>query len=271
MSKSEEKEESLFEIARRQRDSSFLEFFPSGSRRGTYISSKSNKIGNFYRFYTNLESPRDFTITVSPLRVVLPYSFYQITQSRNTFSFIFEEATETVHTLTVSEGNYTATQLIDELNLLSDELTFSLNIITGKVSVQRDSGNFFISGSSKILSVLGFNDQLLTTASNIQIAQNCIDVSPRKTVNFYMLNSELSNFLHFATHVNNQRLLCSIPVSNEAFFSTISYEDETVQYDMIQDNHISFFDLLVVDEHGENINFNGAHFVLTLQFSFRPN
>ena len=61
------------------------------------------------------------------------------------------------------------------------------------------------------------------------------------------------------------------PCFKRSVFSTISYEDETVQYDMIQDNHISFFDLLVVDEHGENINFNGAHFVLTLQFSFRPN
>jgi predicted RNA-binding protein with PUA-like domain len=264
-------------------DSVWQEFFPNpGNKiRGTYVSSRSNIIeNNTYRFYTYLEAPLNHMITVQCLKCIVPYSFYQITNSRNTFQYYLSTSPSTPIMFSITEGNYNADDLMKSLNNAQSDLIFTYSSITGKCTITAISTTFLLDLDDKdttMLEILGFQNNITPTSGippspqfqSVMIGNNTINVQPRKCLCVHLLTGNLSNFVHSGTHTSETRSLCCVPLTTEQYFDVIVHDDMYGDnFGTLQDNHLTYFDIQFMDEFQEVIEFKGGSFTLILEFSF---
>jgi len=185
-------------------------------------------------------------------------SFYVITENINKLSI-------NLSTYFIPTGNYTILEII---NLIETNISTLSNItyskITNKISMT-GSVPFTISAASTCHRLLGFSKGIHSSFNNILTSNQTVNVAGVSSI-----------FIHtnlFTDSIDSRtggysNLLARIPVdaSRNGF---LNYSPDISFQSMIANRTIDFITVSLEDDDNNNIDLNGQHFQLTLQFDFQ--
>ena len=233
-----------------------------------YLNSKtadkfnSNSIADAEYILPMIEIGDGFHIYISLQKASIPNTFYNINSSNN----ILDITTDILLRETIPEGNYNINQLISYLKSILPTFTIDYNVINNKCSFSYTSA-WIIMSSSTLLSVLGFNESSETQSvsnglGSYQIQPpHCCNLVTVKTINI-VTNLSTNNINKAIPH--NNSILCSIPV-NVSPYSMIQYENNNNFRTNLFVNSLCMLNIKLVDDLGNIINLNGAHYSMTFQ------
>lgn len=261
-----------------------------------YLKSSSAIFDNdskYYRF--DLVNPiiakHDELINIRLLEAEIPISYYNITSFNNYFriEFSFSPGSGSgVFEHTIPIGNYSATELLAELNTIADVTVLSRVFrLTTLFDSKTSKFNFTIAKISGILvsiTELAFFSNTLysnyinkavgvvpiiyetTGESIIFIAQNVCDLN--RTNNIYIESDKVFETRNFTGEKTN--IVGKVQMAGSAF-SIVHYQNksnEPIQYKK-QNKYLDHINLRLVTENKEhNIDFNGSEFTLSFLFTF---
>ena len=206
-----------------------------------------------------IEIPDGYHIYLSVQNCVIPYSFYNITSLNNTLVIMANLITTTI---TIPEGNYNINQLIlTLLSLVISGFGITYNNINNKMLFTYTS-EFGILSTSTILPIIGFvsNTSYISTNKSL-ISVNNINMHPIKCINIV---SNLITYNINKSFVNNNSILCCIPILNQPF-SLIQYNNQNNFRINLFVNSLSSIKIKLIDDNGTILNLNGLNFSLTIQ------
>jgi hypothetical protein len=207
-----------------------------------------------------IEIPDGHYIYLSLQNASIPYSFYSITSTDNTFSWGLVAGP--VNTYYVQPGNYNITQLIDVLQLaMGVSFTITYSSITSKILITHASSDFIIYAAS-FNHIIGFSKTTNTTsAANLLYGRDCVNLNQIRAlnieVNFPTYNVNVAQSL-------NQNILATIPVY-VAPFSIITYQNNNNFRTNLYVNRLDQIQVRIIDNNGLLVDLNGINYQMTLQ------
>lgn len=250
------------------------------------IKNNSTFLSNVYFPFPSLivNSSNIKKVQISVLNAQFPYSFYIINVYNNLLRMSVNGGVP--FTLTLTRGNYNSNTLISEiLTQLSlagiTNITIVLSTITGRLSFTTTgtSIEIFASGST-ILRVLGF-DPTTDYNSVSQVLTAPFPLNLLNTLKIRVCSLALcSNSLDSSVN-GNLNLLASFAVNAESYGLNV-YENPTGIKTELQVRDLNGFDLQILDDDSNLINFNNVYWTITMQLdieyddeiipqSFNPN
>ena len=205
-------------------------------------------------------------VNISVLNAQFPYSFYIINVYNNLLRMSVNAGSP--FTLTLTRGNYNSNTLISEilakLALVGiTNISISLSTITGLLTFTTlgTSIEIFSSGST-ILRVLGF-DPMTNYVSTAKVLTAPYPLNLLNTLKIRICSLALcSNSLDSAVN-GNLNLLASFAVNAESYGLNI-YENQTNIKTELQIRDLNGFDIEILDDDGNLINFNNIYWTITL-------
>ena len=230
------------------------------------IQNNGSYLSDVYFKFTGLLIPEKDIIgtRISVLNAQIPYSFYNINVYNNVLSFLLGA---TPYTITLTRGNYNATTLISEIqtklsSIGVSTLTFSISSITGVVTIAISSGTLtLVAATSTLLGVLGFQTSTNTVSSGATLAAPY----PLNLLGILKINItsyELS-LLSYSSSGGTSNILACIPIE-ASNFGVILYDNISNIQTIMKNDILDGFDLQLVGDDGNLINFNGVHWSITL-------
>lgn len=269
-------------------------------KRNTFLYLKSNSgvfdtESRFYRFdlVNPIVSRPDELIQVQATEIEVPVSYYNIDTFNNYFRIDFGAGlARGLFEHTVPVGNYTASQIVTELDTISNIIinsggaltTFSLTTLFDTKTSKFSFVITKVSGSDvDIIDVQYFNDTTYTNyisqvvgvpaqtinvsdATHIKIADNVCDLN--RTNNIYLETDMLLESRD--TLGQKSGILSKIQMSGD-LFSIVHWQNNANEYITLdkRDRYLDHINLrLVTENKSQNIDFNGAEWTLTLLFNF---
>ena len=114
---------------------------------------------------------------------------------------------------------------------------------------------------SPCFTVLGFNMVDQVSVHKVLISNICSNLSSIRCI---CISSNLSTDNFSKINVNNENILCSIPV-NVSPFSIIIYQNLTGFKTNIFNNNLNYVNLKLIDQDGMLIDLNGCHWSCVIQ------
>lgn len=247
----------------------------------------------FHRFdlINPIIAKHDELINIRLVEAEIPISYYNITSSNNYFrvEFAFSPGSGAgVFEHTVPNGNYSASELLTELNTIADvtvlgrdfrivtlfdSKTSKFNFTISKVSgilVSITELSFFnnVLYSNYVNKVVGvIPNTLVTTGESVTfVAQNVCSLGG--TRNIYIESDKVFETRNFIGEKNG--IIDKVQMDGGAF-SIVHYQNKTnhsIQYDR-KNNYLDHINLRLVGEDREQeIDFNGSEFTLSFLFTF---
>ena len=188
----------------------------------------------------------------------IPFSFYNINVYNNVLKI---QIVSTQYTLTLTKGNYNASSLIIELttqltnNSLND-FTITVSPITGILTFTKATGSFSIlySGST-IYNVLGF----VSNTNYNSVSQKINAPYPLNLLG--TLRLRICSFELATTNIDYTLITLPIEVGN---FGLIQYTNVSNIKSILTSPSIDGFDILIIDDNNNPINFNNINWTMTL-------
>lgn len=172
---------------------------------------------------------------------------------------------KTVTNLTLINGNYNITQLVEYLTTIMIGFTITYNAITNKLTFNNSYDFTFLKESSCFL-LLGFDKKINISSSMYLTSSNCVNIMSVKRINVV---SNLITYNIDKAAINNYSILCSIPV-NKPPYSLIEYNNTNHFRTNLFINLISLIKIKLTDENGVLIDFNGNNYCMTIQLDVEP-
>ena len=229
----------------------------------------STYLSNVYFKFPSLIVPKNNikSITCSVLNAQIPYSYYNVNVYNNIFLISNGGATQTI---TLTRGNYNANSLITEI---IGQLTLAgitgISIVLSSVSgcltwtTSAASMTIYATGSTA-LRFLGLN----TTTNTTSVSQKIISPYPLNllyTLKIRIASTALNNN-HLDSSVSGSlNILSSFSVS-AANFGIILYENQTNIQSELKVRDLNGFDIRIIDDDGNLINFNNTNLTATMMF-----
>jgi len=207
-----------------------------------------------------IEIPDGSHIYLSLQNASIPYSFYSITSSDNTFTWGLVSAPSS--TYDIPPGNYNITQLIDFLkSIMGVDYTLSCSSITSKILITHTTTNFIIYADT-FNHILGFSKTTNTTSvGRVLTGRVCVNLNQIRALNIEC------NFPTYNVNVAqpyNQNILATIPVY-VAPFSIITYQNPNNFRTNLYVNKLDQIQIRIIDNNGALVDMNGIQYQMTLQ------
>jgi hypothetical protein len=208
-----------------------------------------------------IEIPDGHHIYLSLQNASIPYSFYSITASDNTFNWGLT-GLNPMQTYYVQPGNYNITQLIDVIQAaMGASYSVSYSVITSKILITHTSSDFIIYPGT-INHVLGFSKTTMTTSTaNILYGRDCVNLNQIRALN---IECNYPTYNINVAQAYNQNILATIPVY-VAPFSIISYTNPNNFRINLYVNKLEQIQIRIIDNNGQLVNLNGINYQMTLQ------
>jgi len=234
----------------------------------TFLSDVTFEANNFI---TN-----DGTISNLEIQLIhaeIPVSFYIINEYNNKFKFKLD--IEAITTKTIENGNYNSSSLITALNTALNDanLIITISKLTGKLTFSYNKSfiiyNNFI---NSIGNILGFSEN---TINNSVGSSNPYTLTPPYMLNLLgakklnILSSNISTINH-SSEVGTISMISSIAVDQPSY-GLIIYENKSGIKHHLQNKDISIFDIQIVDENHNLINFNNINWSMLFCFYITRN
>lgn len=225
---------------------------------GTYLSSCS------FNFPNMLQDEDDILYTtISVQSAQIPISYYIVNEYNNRLSY--QIGTSAVTSITFSEGNYNATSFIDEWKLRLPSITLTLNKTTGKFLFTRSGSFKFFSSDSSCFKLLGLNPDddyyLMSPPYTLASPFPCqFQGITRVTV----ASNALTTYAMDSREGNYSNAIATIPV-NSGSYGILLYQNTIGFKPLLREKALSLFDIQLLDDSNNLINFNNVHWNITLQ------
>ena len=219
-----------------------------------------DNIANCIYYLPTIEIPDGHHIYLSLQNATIPYSFYSISSSDNTFSWGLDGSGVT--TYTIPEGNYNVTQIIDVMrSIMGLAYTVSFSSITSKITITHSTNNFIIYAGT-FNHIIGFSKSTNTTSVGLTLtSRDCVNLNQIRALNIEV------NFPTYNVNVaqpNNGNIMCTIPVY-VAPFSIISYFNQNNFRTNLYVNKLDQIQIKIFDNESRLVNMNGINYQMTLQ------
>ena len=219
-----------------------------------------DNIANCVYYLPVIEIPDGHHIYLSLQNATIPYSFYSISSSDNTFSWGLDGSAVT--TYTIPEGNYNVTQIIDVMrSTMGLAYTISFSSITSKITITHSTNNFIIYAGT-FNHIIGFSKSTNTTSVALTLtSRDCVNLNQIRALNIEV------NFPTYNVNVaqpNNGNIMATIPVY-VAPFSIITYENPNNFRTNLYVNKLDQIQIKIFDNESRLVNMNGINYQMTLQ------
>ena len=233
-------------------------------KNGDFLSSV------YFQFNGLLKDDPDVqAVYLSIQNAQFPYSFYNINIYNNLLRISVDANPAVV--LTLTRGNYNANTLITEIQTRLaaagiTTITITISSITGLLTFIKTSGSFTLYASgSTCFKVIGFNPALdYTSTGAVLIAPyplNLLGTLKLRIASYALPISSLDSSVD-----GNLNILASIPI-NAGNFGLIMYENTNNIQSTLDLKILDNFDLEILDDDGNLVNFNGAYWTITMLMS----
>lgn len=208
-------------------------------------------------------------LTVAIQSVEIPYSFYNVSTNYNT---IYYSVDGVFYTMTIPEGNYTATTFITEFN---SQFALEGHNKTATLRISKSTGKFTLTPSDDTFSIIIYYTQ---TTSNIILGL--------KQDTTFSYNGGLGNTFSFpANLLGTQKIkifssslgcdnissfnlgsneLIDVVSVNASPFELINYSNTNIKESHMKANEVQQIDIILKDEYNNEIDFNGIDWSITL-------
>lgn len=233
-------------------------------RNGSFLSSV------YFQFNGLLKDDPDVqAVYISVQNAQFPYSFYNINIYNNLLEISADANPPVV--LTFTRGNYNANTLITEIQTQLTaagitDITITISSITGLLTFTKASGTFtlYYAGST-CFKVLGFNPALdYTSTGSVLVAPfplNLLGTLKLRIASYALPISSLDSSVDGTLNI-----LASVPI-NAGNFGLIMYENTNNIQSTLDLKILDNFDLEILDDDGNLVNFNGAYWTITMLIS----
>ena len=193
-------------------------------------------------------------------------SMYNVSIYSNIFYFGLAASAYAVQSVVITRSNYDITSLLVALNNIGNGFVFVYDSKTMKITIM-NSQNFYLYNSTyNMLKILGFTNKVQISTSNTLISTNIINL-----IGSQMLYLSLPNLSLNSYGVKNA--ISKTSKSNVASIPVVSIQGDTQTYvsdlmHKINDKIITFIEVRIVDENGNEVNFNGVDWFLNVSFIF---
>jgi hypothetical protein len=202
-----------------------------------------------------------FYSTISLVSCEIPVSFFNV--NINNYR-LYYSVDSVLYNLSIAEGNYNATSFITVFQyafaagLHGKTIILSLNRLNGFFT-------FYVSGfalqlihtNSTIYEVLGLLALTNYTITSKQIAPFMANFLGVKKIK--VNSSALSNNGFDSNSLGSSHLLQTISV-NQPAFGLITFQNQATNYSKLKARLINEIDILMLDENGAKIDYNGVHY-----------
>jgi hypothetical protein len=162
--------------------------------------------------------------------------------------------------ITIPQGNYTASTLINQLNALQTDIVFTFSNFNYKISAT-SAVNTFLKDSSTIKNVIGLTST--TTPSTSYTLQNPVDLI---RTNFIHIASNLASLDSlYSSKRKSYSVIASVPllypfgfVNN--FSETLDSPDESIKKSNV---NISDIDITFLDDNFNPLDLNGGKYFIS--------
>lgn len=217
-------------------------------------------------------------LTVSVQTAEIPYSFYNVSETYNKIYYAkwYEnggllgegEAIDTT-LLTIPEGNYTASTLLDVINnlLTSNIGVFSVSSVTGKITLTPANDTFQIiiyNNTTTTQRILGMKNQDTLFSYNSGLGTifdypaNLLGIQKIKIFSKALSCDNITSF-----HLASNDMIDAVSV-NASPFELISYNNSIKNESHMKATEIQQIDITLKDEYNNEIDFNGIDWSITL-------
>jgi hypothetical protein len=235
-------------------------------------SATEYKNGSFlsyviYNFDTLIKPEKDIiNISCSVQNASIPLSFYIINEYNNKLEYSFNDIDKTIVYFTL--GNYNANTFIQEFQSKTP-FTPTFDRATGKYTFTYEGNFYFHYENSTVFKILGFdNKKNYNSTDSVLIAPFLADFSGIRMIkirSIALVNNNIDS--NTGTHSGD---LCSIPVTT-GYYGIINYENINNFSSILSNKYINSFDIQLLDEYDELIDFNNVSWTITLQFNILRN
>ncbi len=212
------------------------------------------------------DEPDIINTQISILFAQIPYSFYNINVYNNILKLTLD-GSPTIYTIILTRGNYNSTTLITEIiNELSlqgiTSISITISSITGVLTFSKSSGSFTLLNSSTIFKVLGLDPNLNYTSTS----QKLICSYPLNLLG--TLKLRIASYKLFTNNFDssvggNFNIISTIPIE-AGNFGLILYDNLSDTQSLLLNKIINDFDIIILDDDNNLINFNGIDWSITL-------
>jgi hypothetical protein len=219
-----------------------------------------DNIANCIYYLPTIEIPDGHHIYLSLQNATIPYSFYSISSSDNTFNWSLDGSAVT--TYTIPEGNYNVTQIIDVMrSIMGSAYTISFSSITSKITITHSTNNFIIYAGT-FNHIIGFSKSTNTTSVGLTLtSRDCVNLNQIRALNIEV------NFPTYNVNVaqpNNGNIMATIPVF-VAPFSIITYQNPNNFRTNLYVNKLDQIQIKIFDNESRLVNMNGINYQMCLQ------
>jgi hypothetical protein len=231
------------------------------------IKNNTTLLSNVFFPFPNLINSKNVEKAyVSVLNAQFPYSYYIINIYNNVLRMSVNGGGQ--FSLTLTRGNYNsttlATEIIAQLALAGvANITIALNTTTGSLSFTTTgtSIEFFASGST-ILRVLGF-DPSTNYVSVAKVLTAPFPLNLLNTLKIRIASLALCSDSLDSAVKGNLNVLAAFPVNAEGYGLNL-YENTTGVKSQLQIRDLNGFDIQILDDDGNLINFNNVYWTITM-------
>ena len=233
------------------------------------IKNNGSFLSNVYFNFKNIIEDNDdvIDIKVSVTNAQIPFSFYNINVYNNILSINYNS---TDYLLTLTRGNYNATNLITEIQnkLISNGLTnitITISSVTGCLLFTVSSGTLILKyNTSTIFTVLGLDnvDYTITSTLNAPFPLNLLG-----TLRLRICSYELITYNLDSSTGGTLNVLSTIPIEAPTF-GIILYDNITNVQTKLNNNQLDGFDIIILDDNNNEVNFNNTNWTITILLTF---
>ncbi len=213
------------------------------------------------------DDPSIRSVSVSIQNAQFPYSFYNINVYNNIL--VASDGANPPVTVTLTRGNYNANTLITEIETKLDavgiKMVITISKTTGLLTFTHNNSEFTFYSTSTCLKVLGFNPALnYTSVSRVIIAPYPLNLLGTLKMRIASLGLSVNSI--DSSVGGSLNILASIPI-NAGNFGLIMYENTNNITNQLNLRVLDGFDLEILDDDQNLINFNNAYWTITMLLS----
>ena len=212
-----------------------------------------------------IEAQEGYTLYLSVLHAVIPYSFYSINSTNNVLFYSEYQATPVVNTtLNIPYGNYNSLQLASYLTANLPRTNVTYNSITNKYIFTNSVNEFKILNSySTCQNLIGMStDDLYNTSigRSLTLAKQ-VNLSGTRMIN---IATNLQTGCINNLRTNSQDIIACVPVTKNPY-SLIDYTNQNNFRVNLNTNTLNFINIKLLDQNGRSLELNQQYFSITLQ------
>jgi len=213
-------------------------------------------------FDTPIYCTNDYNICLKLTNISIPLSYYNINQYNNSLNF-------NIGNFTITQGNYNALQLRNELNnLLSGVgIIVSYSMTTMKFTFNRATAFQYLA-TSTTHTILGFNGAKNSTlVGGIQtiISDNVIDLSYTKNIFIEVQNISTFNLTSLTQGFTNIWKSLVVDKNQGSLLTYNNFDESSLK---LKESFISYLEFKLLDDDGNLINLNGCHWNISIEVYF---